>query len=190
MKSIYYLIKRYTYSIKNRILIIKCMLRYDRLMIGPGALLKFRTDQSVIFGNNVYIGAYTYIEQGANHSTNVSSLIIGSNTYIGEFNNLRAVDGSIRIGENCLVSQQVSIIASNHNTSSIMKNISDQGVDLSRCDIEIMDDVWIGANCVILPGSVIGKGCVIAAGSVVRGILEKNSVYAGVPARFIKMRAL
>lgn len=190
MKGAYNLTKRCIHSIKNRIVIIKCILRYDNLMIGPGALLKFRTSQSVVFGNNVYIGAYTYMEQGTNSSSNDSCLIIGSNTYIGEFNNLRAVDGSIRIGENCLVSQNVSIIASNHNTSNIMKNISDQGVDFSKCGIEIMDDVWIGANCVILPGSLIGRGSVVAAGSVVRGTLEENSVYAGVPARFIKRRGL
>lgn len=46
--------------------------------------------------------------------------------------------------------------------------------------------MWIGANCIILPGSIIRKGCVIAAGSVFRGETKVNCVYAGNPAKLIK----
>ena len=45
---------------------------------------------------------------------------------------------------------------------------------------------WIGANAIVLPGVRIGEGCVIAAGSVVVNDCEDNSLYAGVPARFIR----
>lgn len=50
----------------------------------------------------------------------------------------------------------------------------------------IGNGVWIGAGATILPGTVIGDGCVIAAGSVVKGIVESNSLYAGVPAKKIR----
>jgi acetyltransferase-like isoleucine patch superfamily enzyme len=50
----------------------------------------------------------------------------------------------------------------------------------------IGDDVWIGANAVILPGVTIGKHCVVAAGAVVTKDVPDNSLVAGVPAKLIK----
>ena len=46
--------------------------------------------------------------------------------------------------------------------------IIDQGHAKSKGGIVIEDNVWIGANCVLLDGTHIGEGSVIAAGSVVR----------------------
>lgn len=63
--------------------------------------------------------------------------------------------------------------------------IADQGHSLAE-DLVIEDDVWIGANAIILPGVRIGRHSVIAAGSVVTQSVEPFSVYAGVPARKIK----
>jgi acetyltransferase-like isoleucine patch superfamily enzyme len=54
--------------------------------------------------------------------------------------------------------------------------------------VVIEDDVWIGANCIILRGVKIGKGSVIAAGSVVKGDISAYSVVAGVPAKLIRAR--
>ena len=48
-------------------------------------------------------------------------------------------------------------------------------------------DVWVAANSTILPGVKIADGCVIAAGSVVTSDCDvENSLYGGIPARFIK----
>ena len=55
-------------------------------------------------------------------------------------------------------------------------------------DINIEDDVWIGANCIITAGVKIADGCVIGAGSVVTKNLNKNSIVGGVPAKLIKYR--
>lgn len=42
--------------------------------------------------------------------------------------------------------------------------------------IEIGNNVWIGANSVILRGTIIGDNCVIAAGSVIKGTIPANSM--------------
>lgn len=54
-------------------------------------------------------------------------------------------------------------------------------------DVIIEKDVWIGMNCIVLKGVTIGSGAIVAAGSVVIGNVEANSLYAGNPAKKIKM---
>jgi len=51
--------------------------------------------------------------------------------------------------------------------------------------ITIGNDVYIGLRLIILPNVRIGNRCVIGAGSVVTKDIPDNSVFAGVPARFI-----
>lgn len=54
--------------------------------------------------------------------------------------------------------------------------------------VVIEDDVVIGANVAVLEGIRVGKGAVVAAGAVVTSDVEPNTVVAGIPARFIKMK--
>jgi tetrahydrodipicolinate N-acetyltransferase len=54
--------------------------------------------------------------------------------------------------------------------------------------IIIEDDVLIGANSVILPGSHLHKGSVVGAGSVVQGAVDEYAIVAGTPARVIGSR--
>ena len=57
-----------------------------------------------------------------------------------------------------------------------------------RAGIVIEDDVWIGANCVLLEGAYLQRGVVVGAGSVVRGTLESYGVYAGSPLKQVGQR--
>ena len=52
--------------------------------------------------------------------------------------------------------------------------------------IKIGNNVYIGARSIIMGGVNIGNGVIVAAGSVVTKDIPDNSVYGGVPARFIK----
>lgn len=54
--------------------------------------------------------------------------------------------------------------------------------------IRIGEDVWIAAGCKILKGSVINDGAIIGAGSVVKGMIPKNGIAVGVPAKVKKYR--
>ena len=54
--------------------------------------------------------------------------------------------------------------------------------------IKIGNDVWIGANVVILPGVTIGDGAVLAAGAIVNKNVEPYEIVGGVPAKPIKKR--
>ncbi|MGE6257339.1 CatB-related O-acetyltransferase [Heyndrickxia sporothermodurans] len=54
--------------------------------------------------------------------------------------------------------------------------------------IEIGNDVWIGANAIILPGVTIANGAIIGAGAVVTNDVPPYAVVVGVPAKVIKYR--
>ena len=58
----------------------------------------------------------------------------------------------------------------------------------SKTPVIIEDDVLIGANAVVLEGVRVGKGAVVAAGSVVTVDVAPNTVVAGSPAKFIKVK--
>lgn len=114
-------------------------------------------------------------------------LEIGDNTYIGECNNIRVAGGFIRIGNNCLISQQNTFVTSNHLINKCQL-IKDQEWSKDDNFIILEDDVWVGANSVILPGVTIHKGAVIAAGSVVTKEVPPYAIVAGIPAKIIKFR--
>lgn len=110
---------------------------------------------------------------------------IGRRTYVGEFNNIRCAGVPIRIGANCLVSQQVTIVGTNHGTAPGTP-IVDQ--PWSGEGVVVGDDVWVGAGAVLLPGARIGDGAVVAANAVVRGEVEPGAIVGGIPARVIGRR--
>jgi chloramphenicol O-acetyltransferase type B len=58
----------------------------------------------------------------------------------------------------------------------------------SNGDVIIGNDVWIGANSIILSGSQIGDGAIIAAGSVVTGKIKPYTINGGNPIKLIKKR--
>lgn len=75
---------------------------------------------------------------------------------------------SIIIGEGCQIGNNVVIVDQNHT-----KDFS----GYTTAPVAIGEKVWIGANCVILPGSVIGDRAVIGAGSIVSGEVPPNTTY-------------
>jgi len=150
---------------------------YALLEIGPGSS----------------VGAYTILDltndpnAAADGGILEARLFIGKRTAINEYNNIRAAGGTIEIGDDCLISQFVSIIASNHSidVADLIKNIP---WDTKKNWVKIGNGVWIGTHAVILPGVRIGEGSVVAAGAIVTRDVPDYAVVAGVPAKVIRMR--
>lgn len=93
---------------------------------------------------------------------------------------------SINVGKNCLIAANCQIIDGNgHDLSfeNVENRINTKGLSKR---IVIEDNVWIGANSIILPGSTVGYGSVIAANSVVKGEIPKMVLAGGNPAKVIK----
>jgi len=127
------------------------------------------------------LGNYSVIESFACINNAVGDVIIGDHTRIGLHN---TIIGPVDIGNHVNLAQGITVTALNHNFSDTNKRIDEQGVSTNPVTIE--DDVWGGANAVILPGVTIGEHCVVAAGAVVTKDVPPHSLVAGVPAKVIK----
>jgi acetyltransferase-like isoleucine patch superfamily enzyme len=158
--------------------------------ISPLALIRIGKYSQLEIGRSSVIGPYTILDLQNDplDKVPVTSVIkIGQRTAINEFNNIRASGGEILIGDECLVSEHVSIIATNYSTARDVP-MRQQNTDEARTRVQIGNDVWIGTHAVILPGATIGTGCVIGGGAVVTGSIPDYAVAVGVPARVIRYR--
>ncbi len=127
------------------------------------------------------LGDYSVIESFACINNAVGDVMIGDHTRIGLHN---TIIGPVEIGSHVNLAQGITVTALNHNFDNAEKRIDEQGVSTKPVTIE--DDVWVGANAVILPGVTIGNHCVVAAGAVVTKDVPPHSLVAGVPAKVIK----
>jgi Acetyltransferase (isoleucine patch superfamily) len=127
------------------------------------------------------LGRYSVIESGACINNAVGDVIIGDYTRVGLHN---TIIGPVNIGHHVNLAQGITVTALNHNFEDSEKRIDEQGVCTTPVVIE--DDVWIGANAVILPGVRVGTHSVVAAGAVVTKDVPPHSIVAGVPAKVIK----
>ena len=132
---------------------------------------------------NAKIGKNCDIETGItfHNCTDFSRLEIGSNVHIGKncFFDLR---DKIVIGSNCTISMGTTIITHQDMGKSNLNILYPS----TKKEVIIGDNVYVGANSIILMGTVIGNETIIAAGSLVKGVLKSNSIYAGIPAKWIK----
>ena len=94
----------------------------------------------------------------------------------------------IAIGADVLIAANCTLAPTNHQYSDRTRPIRTQGFMPSRGGIVIEDDVWIGANCVLLDGAIIRTGAIVAAGAVVRDERPAFSISAGAPAKTIGWR--
>jgi acetyltransferase-like isoleucine patch superfamily enzyme len=127
------------------------------------------------------LGDYSVVESFSCINNAVGDVVIGDHTRIGLHN---TVIGPVTIGNHVNLAQGITITALNHNFEDKSQRIDDQGV--STDPVIVGDDIWIGANAVILPGVSIGHHSVVAAGAVVTKDVPPHSLVAGVPAKIIK----
>lgn len=97
-------------------------------------------------------------------------------------------DAMIRIGNNVMFGPHCFVVGGNHNISWENGPMNKAPLSDRSRGIEIENDVWVGANSIILDGGSIGEGAVIGAGSVVRGRVPPYSIYIGNPGHVVKQR--
>lgn len=147
--------------------------------------MKFRTNKKVVIVNNeekmpeyCKVGRYTY---GFNKN----------NVYCHSVEKKE----KLVIGDFCSIAPNVQfILASDHPYKGLstfpfkVKVLEHEAEAISKGDIIVKDDVWIGLNSIILSGVTINQGAVVAAGSVVTKDVPAYAIVGGNPAKVIKYR--
>ena len=170
--------------------------------ISPKAELQ-HTDLEL--GNNIFIGDRVQIYKTANggavrirsgaalysditiETADNGAVTIGEETHIQPRCQLVAGKASIIIGKRVEIAPGCALYPFNHGFSP-GKKIREQPL-VSKGDIVIGDDAWLGYGVIILDGVHIGEGAVIGAGSVVTQDIPAHAIAVGNPARVVKMRS-
>ena|SRR6056297_2732801 len=167
------------------------IIRKGKLNVSGNPILVIKNKGKVILGDNIYLKSNKKSYHLNMHSP-VKVMADRENAIVEIGDNSR-INGScihayrnIRIGKNCLIAANCQIIDGNgHDLSfpDVENRINTTG---DAKEIIINDNVWIGANSIILPGVNIGYGSVIAAGSVVTKDIPSMCIAGGNPAKVLK----
>lgn len=131
----------------------------------------------VTIGRRAQISSFTKIKASR------GPLTIGRDVSIGTGCFLQAGTVGLSLGDDCLISPHVTIVASNYRYDRLDLPIHCQG-QTSR-GVRIGSNVWLGVGVVVLDGSDIGDGAIVAPNSVVSGRLPPNTIARGDPAKVI-----
>lgn len=168
---------QYRWKVKLEI----CQWKMLILMHIPGRLGSFLRKKLMGFrrcGKGVYIGDHVWFRAPGKIS-------LGDDCRIHPMCFLDS-PGGIEIGSHVGIASGTQIYTQEHKYKD--KNVLYYRQEVELAKVVIEDDVWVGANSLILAGVTLKRGTVVAAGSVVTKDSEPYSVIAGVPARKIAQR--
>lgn len=122
------------------------------------------------FQDQIYIG-------------NGKGIEIGNHCQINEHVKL----DNVKIGNYVMIARHVTFLGKKHNFNSLNVPMILQGMVESMPTV-VEDDVWIGANAIVMPGLTIRKGSIVGAGAVLTKDTQPFSIMCGVPARLLRCR--
>ena len=150
--------------------------------------------KNVVKAPNIQIGDYTYYDDPADPTGFERNNVLFNYPEFGD---------RLIIGKFCSIASGTQFVMgpANHRISSVtaypfnvfggawQENTPPHMAQLPfKGDTVIGNDVWLGRECVVMPGVKIGDGAIVAAYSVVVKDVAPYSVAGGNPARFLKKR--
>ena len=139
----------------------------------------YRLVHPQLWGKNIQIN-------GVPRIYDINKLKLGNNISINTRCVLQSY-GGIKIGNNVTISDGAKILTRSLKVNNYIDNAKKTERDHVDAPVEIGAGTWIATNAIVLPGVKIPRNCIIAAGAVVtKSLVGESSIYAGVPARFIK----
>jgi len=167
---------------------VKCKISYQLKYWGRHLRINYKC-----FVYNSSFGKYNWLDR----YSLIVNCTMGDFTYCSDHCLLQ----NARIGKFCSIGPNVRIAPGKHPTTFVsthpstfnnqpnfLRNFVDTDTYKSSEQVNIGNDVWIGANCLIVDGVTIADGAIIAANSVVNKDVGTYEIVGGVPAKFIKKR--
>ncbi len=127
------------------------------------------------------IGEECYIEPPLHSNWAGKHVHFGSYVY-ANFNLTLVDDTDIYVGDKVMFGPNVTVATAGHPIEPHLRDLQMQ----FNIPVHIGNNVWIGANSVILPGVTVGDNTVIGAGSVVTKDIPANVVAVGNPCRVMR----
>ena len=150
-----------------------------------GNRVVFTNNGTISIGNNVLLNSYPggeLVSTGIHAYFSYSKVIIGQNCILN--GTMIYCRSRVTILANCMFGPGVKIIDNDSHRVSI--NSSERRKAPITIPVCINENVWVGANSLILKGVTIGENSIIAAHSVVTKDIPKNTLVAGNPAKVIR----
>lgn len=164
--------------------------------VGTGSFIAFPCSlqgggaDHVVIGSNTLIHGHVILGCWKKYGVKTYNpcLKIGDKCNIGEYTHITACN-KVEIGDGLLTGRFVFIGDNSHGRFSIEESFIPpvERELVSKGEVVIGNNVWIGDKATILSGVHIGDNVIIGANSVVTKDVPSNSVAAGNPARIIKM---
>jgi acetyltransferase-like isoleucine patch superfamily enzyme len=134
----------------------------------------------------VKLGKGTQISSFTKVKASDGPLTVGARVSIGTGCFIQAGSAGVTIGDDSLISPNVSIVGSNYRYDRLDIPMHQQG-EITK-GVMIGKDVWIGVGCAILDGACIGDHAIIAPNAVVSGRVAEKTIASGNPAKPIFTR--
>lgn len=137
-----------------------------------------------------HCGKGVYLRPSKSDFKGLWNISIGDGTSIPKGAVLYCTEAPLTIGRKVVFGPKPTIITGDHRIDVIGRYILDNVEKSPENDVPVTieDDVWCGANVIILKGVTIGRGSVIAAGAVVTHDIPPYSIAGGIPAKVLKQR--
>lgn len=145
--------------------------------ISPEAKLFAEPGRAIEIGNGSFVGADAVLH---------GPIQIGENVGINHHVTMDGGRKGIRIGNHCRIAAYCHLYAFNHGTE-VDRLVGEQPVNSKG--IELQEDVWLGAHAGVVDGVTIERGAIVGMQSVVTKNVAMNTVVAGNPAAFIRLRS-
>lgn len=160
-------------------------------LIGMPCIEKAPNSNITIGKNVTLISEHTANTAGINHPVILSAEGPNSKILIGDGVGMSGTSivtcSSIEIGNNTYIGANVNIYGTDFHCIEANQRLKQKSTaDAPTAPIKIGNNCWIASNVTILKGVTIGDNAVIGAMSLVNKDVPANTVYAGVPAKFIK----
>lgn len=167
----------------------KAQISCTDLHLGPGCFIddgvtihSSKGGGSVTLDKGVHIHRGTIVEVGQG-----GQVIVGEATHIQANCCLYGYLGSIRVGKQVMIAPDCGFFPYQHRVDDLSQPMCKQEL-ISKGDIVIEDDVWLGTGAKVMDGVRIGRGAIIGAGAVVTHSVPPYAVAVGIPAHVIRNR--